>query len=57
MTIRLIMGLVLLIAGAGWCVFALMRGDDMTMPGILVLAGGMVAAVEIARRRPGSIDD
>ena len=57
MTSRLIIGLILLAAGAIWALVALTRGDDITMPGILLVGGGMVAAVEIARRRSGSIDD
>ena len=57
MTIGLILGLVVLVVGVIWGAVALTRGGDIVMPGIMIVSGGMVVAVEIARRRPGSIDD
>ena len=57
MSARLILGLGLLLIGVIWSSIELMRGGDIVMPGIMVVVGGIAVAVEIARRRPGSIDD
>lgn len=57
MTSRLIIGLILLAAGAIWGVVALTRGGDIVMPGIMIVSGGMLVAVEVARRRPDGLGD
>ena len=57
MSARFILGLGLLLIGVIWGSIELTRSGDIVMPGIMVVVGGMALAVEIARRRPGSIDD